>query len=194
MIATLSSTSLVPSQAPPQGLATPREQPAESALPPVLDAIELASLVGVQSINKMEMTARYTNNIALHLLLSDAPAVMSMVANAGVLPPTFGPVLDAFNTINVATGVVAIAADLRETRGTLLNPNATRLDKTMDVTHLVAGDVLSTVASLTPLVTPLSNPAAMAFFVGGQVVGIGMDIAKTVYDFRRKGQQSARAA
>ena len=60
----------------------------------------------------------------------------------------------------------------------------------MDVAHLVAGDILSTVASMTPLVFPLSNPLAMGFFVGGQAVGIGLDIAKTVYDFKRKGQQS----
>lgn len=140
---------------------------------------------------KAEMAARYTNNVVLHLIGSDGPAALSIAANLVTLPAGLTHFLDAFNVVNTATGVLSIAADLRETHGTFQNPHATELDRRMDVAHLVAGDCLSTAASLTPLITPLAgHPAALAFFVGGQLVGIGMDVAKTVYDFKRKGQQS----
>ncbi len=140
---------------------------------------------------KTEMAARYTNNVMLHLIGSDGPAALSIAANLMTLPPGVNHFLDAFNVVNTVTGVVSIAADLRETYGTFQNPHATQLDRRMDVAHLIAGDMVSTAASLTPLITPLAgHPAALAFFVGGQLLGIGMDVAKTAYDFQRKGQQS----
>lgn len=159
--------------------------------PSPTDSVTLGAMVGVKPLNKREMAARYTNNLALHLLFSDTPAVMSMAANVTPLPPGLTGFLDTFNAVNTLTGVVAIAADLREIRGTYRNPHATQTDKLVDVSHLIAGDILSTAASLTPLVTPLSHPLALAFFMGGQAVGIGMDVMKTAYDFKRKGQQSA---
>lgn len=142
-------------------------------------------------IHRGEQAARYTNNLILHLGVSDAPAVMSIAANYGVLPPSMNGVLAVFNTLNTATGVIAIAADIRETRGTFKNPKATKLDRTMDMVHLLAGDVVSTAASMLPLVTSLQNPIAMTAFVGGQLLGVALDTSKTVYDFKRKGQQSA---
>ncbi|MFN8611952.1 MAG: hypothetical protein U0931_30685 [Vulcanimicrobiota bacterium] len=142
-------------------------------------------------IHRGEQAARYTNNLVLHLGVSDAPAVMSIAANYGVLPPSMNGVLAVFNTINTATGIIAIAADIRETRGTFKNPKATRLDRSMDMVHLLAGDVVSTAASMLPLVTSLQNPIAMTAFVGGQLLGVALDTSKTVYDFKRKGQQSA---
>ncbi|MBS2034272.1 hypothetical protein JST97_04760 [bacterium] len=142
-------------------------------------------------IHRGEQAARYTNNLVLHLGVSDAPAIMSIAANYGVLPPSMNGVLAVFNTLNTATGVIAIAADIRETRGTFKNPKATKLDRTMDMVHLLAGDVVSTAASMLPLVTSLQNPIAMTAFVGGQLLGVALDTSKTVYDFKRKGQQSA---
>lgn len=142
-------------------------------------------------IHRGEQAARYTNNLLLHLGVSDAPAVMSIAANYGVLPPSMNGVLAVFNTINTATGVIAIAADIRETTKTYKNPNATKLDRRMDMVHLLAGDVVSTAASMVPLFTSLQNPIAMTAFVGGQLLGVALDTTKTVYDFKRKGQQSA---
>jgi hypothetical protein len=160
-----------------------------------LEALRLSatqsSVVEPQVLNKMEMGARYTNNLALHLAFSDGPALLSIAANTTGLPPGLDGALGFFNVFNTFTGVAAIAADIRETRGTFRNPNATQLDKIMDVTHLVAGDVVSTAASLVPVIAPLTGPIAMGFFVGGQLVGVGMDLLKTGYDFKRKGQQSA---
>jgi hypothetical protein len=141
-------------------------------------------------VNKGEMAARYTNNILLHLVGSDGPALMSIAANAGNLPHFLAPLLGPFNAINSATGIASIVADMRETAGTFHNPSATKTDKIMDASHLILGDFVSTAASLLPMVTPLTDPIAMTFFVGGQMMGMGMDIAKTAYDISRNGQQS----
>lgn len=142
-------------------------------------------------INKFEAAERATNDVIVHLFCSDTPAVMSMWANLGTLPLSLLPALDFFNMINTATGVLSIAMDGRETFKTVTNPKATKMDKVMDVTHLIAGDVVSTVGSMVPLVASLNSPIALGVFVGGQLLGLGMDIVKTVYDGKRKGQQSA---
>jgi hypothetical protein len=141
--------------------------------------------------SQREMWARYSNNVLLHLVISDAPSALSLVANLTPLPAGFGPVLDFFNSINALTSVAAGVADLRETRATFKNPHATKLDKIMDVSHLIGSDALSAVAAMVPVFCSLNNPAAMALFVGGQVFGIAFDVVKTGYDFHRKGQQSA---
>ncbi|MCE1245728.1 MAG: hypothetical protein LWY06_03695 [Firmicutes bacterium] len=145
-------------------------------------------------VNKGEMAARYTNNILLHLVGSDTPALMSIAANAGTLPSFLAPLLGPFNAINTATGIASIAADMRETAGTFRNPSATKMDKIMDASHLVLGDMVSTAASMLPMVTPLTSPVVMTMFVGGQLLGLGMDVAKTAYDISRNGQQSAYKA
>ncbi|MHC9543071.1 MAG: hypothetical protein AB9903_26480 [Vulcanimicrobiota bacterium] len=44
---------------------------------------------------------------------------------------------------------------------------ATKMDKIMDAIHLVAGDGISTAASLVPLVAPLSGPLGMSFLSAG---------------------------
>ncbi|MHC9541713.1 MAG: hypothetical protein AB9903_19580 [Vulcanimicrobiota bacterium] len=141
--------------------------------------------------NKFEAAERATNDILVHLVASDTPAVLSIWANLGTLPHALVPALGFFNMFNTATGVVSIGLDSREAYQTLKNPNATKMDKIMDVTHLVAGDVVSTLGSLVPLVAPLTSPVAMGVFVGGQLLGLSMDIAKSIYDAKRKGQQSA---
>lgn len=51
--------------------------------------------------------------------------------------------------------------------------------------------LVSTAASMVPLVAPLSSPLAMGFFVGSQLLGLGMDVLECVYDIKRKNQQSA---
>jgi len=141
--------------------------------------------------NKLEAAERATNDVLVHLVASDTPAVLSIWANLGTLPHALVPALGFFNAINTATGVVSIAMDSRETFKTVRNPHATKMDKIVDVSHLVAGDVFSTIGSMVPLVAPLTTPVAMGVFVGGQLMGLGMDIFKSVYDAKRKGQQSA---
>lgn len=170
----------IPTFAAPAQTVQPAQQP--------LDKITLSA--PAQPINKAEMAERYTNNILLHLGLSDAPAVMAIAANYGSLPAALQPALHALNAVNAITSVAAVAADLRELRGTLKNSHATKLDVAMDLTHLVAGDMLSTAAGLVPVFTPLTNPWASGFFVGGQLLGMALDAVKTGYDFERKGQQS----
>ena len=146
-------------------------------------------------LDKKEMLARYSNNILLHLFLGDGPAVLAIAANFGALPNSLAPLNTAFDTLNTVTSVAAVVADIRELRGTLKNPNATKMDVAMDVGHLVLGDVLATAAGSVPLIMPFhGNLLATGFFVGGQAVGIAVDMAKTVYDFKRKGQQSAHQA
>lgn len=130
---------------------------------------------------------RYANNILLHLVGNDAPSLMSIAANAGTLPPCLAPLLGPLNTVNAAAGVVSIAADLRETAQTFKNPESTKMDKLMDASHLVLGDFVSTAASVLPLITPITTPLAATMFVGGQLLGFGMDVAKTVYDIKREG-------
>lgn len=142
-------------------------------------------------VNRKEQAARYTNNLILHLGVSDTPAVLSIIANYGFLPASFNPALAVFNSLNAATGVASIVADVRETAGTLRNPKATKTDKVMDIVHLIGGDLVSTAASMLPLVSSMNTPLAQGVFIGGQLLGIGLDVAKTAYDFSRKGQQSA---
>jgi hypothetical protein len=160
-------------------------------------ALDSVSLQGTQhartlpTLNKGEMLARYSSDFAVHLGMSDVPAALSIAANLTPLPPTFAPILQVCNAANTFTGLAAIATDLREIHGSLRNPRATNLDRVVDLGHLVLGDVVSTAASAIPLVAPLSNPWALGLFVGGQVLGIATDIAKTAYDIHRKGQQSA---
>jgi hypothetical protein len=172
---------------------TPSHNSASKACEEIADCafISEGSSADPKPINHKEEAARYTNNLLLHLGVSDTPAVLSIIANYGMLPASFNPALTVFNSLNAATGVAAIAADIRETAGTLRNPNATKTDKVMDVVHLVGGDVVSTAASLLPLVASMNTPLAQGVFIGGQLLGIGLDVAKTAYDFSRKGQQSA---
>jgi hypothetical protein len=143
-------------------------------------------------INKLEKGARYLNDVAIHLIGSDLPALASIVANLVDLPRWAAPLLGWFNAINSVTGWVSIALDGRETVGCLRNPQSTRTDKLVDVVHLLAGDGISTAASMVPFFAALTNPVALGLFVGGQVLGLGLDLAKTVYDIKRQGQQSAR--
>jgi len=142
-------------------------------------------------INKLEKAERYTNNVLVHLMGSDTPALLSIWANLGSLPGCLAPVLGAFNLLNTGTGIASIVLDTRETIATCTNKKATKLDKIMDVGHLLGGDVVSTLASMVPMVASLANPLAMGFFVGGQLLGLALDGVKTIYDVKREGQQSA---
>lgn len=161
-------------------------------LPELRDILPLQDAVVTRSsLNKGEMVARYSNDFAVHLVASDVPGMLSIAANLAPLPRCFGPVLKVANSLNTVTGIAAIASDLRELHGSLRNPRATKLDRAMDIGHLVVGDVLSTIAGAVPLVSSLNQPLAMGCFVGGQVLGLAADLAKTVYDIQRKGQQSA---
>jgi hypothetical protein len=164
------------------------------------DTVELSSpsvlppqiIKPTAKINKLEAAERATNDLLVHLACSDTPAMLSIWANLGTLPSALTGVLGVFNVFNTATGVVSIALDSRETLGTFRNPKATKLDKIVDLVHLVGGDMVSTAASMVPLVASLASPLSMGIFVGGQLLGLGLDVAKTIYDAKRKGQQSAR--
>jgi hypothetical protein len=142
-------------------------------------------------VNKVEKAARYTNDVLIHLAGSDLPALSSIAANFAHLPQWAVGALTPLNAINSATGWIAIGLDLRETIFCLRNPKASRTDKLVDVAHLILGDGISTAASMVPLVASISNPIAAGFFVGGQVLGMVLDLGKTIYDHRRQGQQSA---
>lgn len=155
-----------------------------------LKASDMASALSPE-FSRFEATERATNDVLVHLIASDTPGVLSIWANVGTLPHALVPALGFFNMFNTATGVVSIALDSRETYKTVNNQKATKMDKIMDVTHLIAGDIVSTAASMVPLMAPLTSPAAMTLFVGGQLLGLGMDVAKSIYDAKRKGQQSA---
>ena len=144
-----------------------------------------------QPVNRVEKYSRYLNNVVVHILGGHPPAVASIAANLGKLPSWAAPMLKPLNVVNSVTGWASIVLDTRETIFCLRNPKATRKDKIMDVVHLLAADVLSTAASMVPLLMPLTNPFAAGFFVGGQVLGMALDVVKTRYDAKRNGQQSA---
>lgn len=141
--------------------------------------------------SRAEMAARLSGDLLVHLALSDGPNIVGMLANVVHLPPALAPLVGLSNVANTLTGLPALVADVRELRGTLKNPLATATDRRIDWAHLLAGDLLSTVGSLTPFVFPMSHPLALGFFLGSQLVGIGADLAKTAYDWHRQGQQSA---
>ena len=137
-----------------------------------------------------EQTARYANNFLVHLLVSDVPSVVTTAANYTPMPKSWSPALAAFNVINIATSGIALAADLRETHGTLKNPDASKLDKVLDVSHLVASDVVGTASGFIPFFANVHHPLAGALFIGGQALIVATDLAKAAYDIHRKGQQS----
>lgn len=144
-----------------------------------------------ERINNVERVARYGNDLLVHGLASDVPAVVSIAVTLGM--SVSQRTLDIVNAGNTATGFVAMFADAREIVGTVLNRKATRRDLAVDVGHLIFGDILSTAASTIPLWTPVSlaHPIALSVFVGGQLLGIALDGCKFAYDRKRKGQQSA---
>jgi hypothetical protein len=141
-------------------------------------------------LNRFEAAERGTNDILVHLACSDTPAVLSIWANLGNLPHCLVPALNAFNVLNTATGIASIALDSRETYKCLTSSKSTKMDKIVDVAHLIGGDLVSTAASMVPLIAPVMGPIALTFFAGGQLLGLGLDLAKTIYDAKRKGQQS----
>ncbi len=157
-----------------------------AAAPQQVDSVE----AGLHPINKFEKGYRLWNAGGIQLALGDFPAVVSMVANS-VNMPWLSPFLGVVNTINAATGYIGINADLRVNYDALKNPHATKLDKFIDWSHFVVGDLINTGASMVPLFVSMSNPLAYGIFMGGQGVGIAADIAKFYWDKHRNGQQSA---
>lgn len=151
--------------------------------------VDVAKLQTEAEVNKFETGARAVNDLVVHLALSQGAAVTSMV---GMMMPIPGWINAVFAPINTATGVASIVMDLREMRGTFKNPIATKMDRAVDLGHFVLGDIVSTAASMVPAVPGLiSTPVGLGFFFGGQLMGLGLDIFKTAYDFKRRGQQSA---
>ena len=143
-----------------------------------------------KELNEKEMAARYTNDILLHLVASDVPCVLAILANVISLPSSLAAVVTMSNSLNLATTVVSAAADTRELVGSLKNPGATKMDKAVDLVHFFGCDVVGVATGIMPLVMSMANPIALGTFIGGQLLGVFMDIGKTIYDIKRKGQQS----
>lgn len=155
--------------------------------PSLGDAPDRFTPAPVPEFNRTEQVARYGGNWLVHLGLNQGPTLWAMAAHLLPLP---GVALFASDVFNVATTVPALVLDAREIRGVLKNPLATRMDKAMDLVHL-GGDVLSLAGAVVPLCVSLTSPLWAGIFFGTQLLSIGLDVGKTVYDAHRKGQQSA---
>jgi hypothetical protein len=156
----------------------------EETTPDPTDTVQISA--GAQRSGLHELNGRLVADIALHLGANQAPSVLAMTANFCTLPPALGKALPVLNLLNTVTSAASVARDLQEVRQVYKNPDATRLDRFMDVNHLVAGDLMGLVGGIVPLIPGLAaNQAAMAFSYGAQLLSIGLDVAKTGYDIHR---------
>jgi hypothetical protein len=127
-------------------------------------------------------------------LLADAKTAATVTANLVSLPPGLTKYLGASNGIGVAGGMVSLGFDLYGAKKVFDNPVATHKDKVVDVVHIALSDVLATASGSLPLFTSINNPLTMAIYVGGQAIGIGCDVYKTIYDLKQHALQVVNPA
>jgi hypothetical protein len=145
-------------------------------------------------LDRKEMALRYTNDVGVHLIANDMPALLDVAAHLVPLPPFLAPVIRIADTLNVVTDLCTFGADGREIAGTLRNKKATKLDRFMDLLHFGVGDLVPLAGTFIPFVASLTNPITLGIWLASQAAGIVMDVVKTGYDIHRKGQQSAHKA
>lgn len=135
---------------------------------------------------------RLANSGAIQLGLGDSPGLVAMGMQSGLfsLSPGAQTFLDGVNVANVGLNVIGTAIDIKQMRDVFKNPNATALDRKVEVAHLILGDLLPTATSVMPLLMPMTNPIVNSLFLVSQAIGIGVDAAKFGYDLHRGGQQS----
>ncbi|MHB2019134.1 MAG: hypothetical protein ACYCW6_19470 [Candidatus Xenobia bacterium] len=144
--------------------------------------------------NSYEEHYRNLLNVGGHLVGSDGPSSVAMVANTVPLPPALNGVVGVANILNTYTSFAATAGDLRLLKDTRANPNRQPGDVRAEVAHLVVSDVLPTASGMLPMFTsvaPLAHPVTYGLFLVPQLAGMVGDWKKMRYDQKRHGQQSA---
>lgn len=149
-----------------------------------------AGQVSQSSDASFQKYKRLGTNASL-LVLGDVPAGISVAVGLDALP-ALTPYSPVINAVNSLTGYLGLASDISVARDCLNNPDASRVDKLVDAAH-IGSDLINTGSSMVPLFTSLNNPIALGIFIGGQAFGAVCDMAKTAWDLKRGGGQSARS-
>ncbi len=120
------------------------------------------------------------------VFFGDLPTAAGMAVQLGApLPDIFkaGGGL-GMGAINLGLSALGTAVDLNQARRVFKNPNSTRYDRGMEVTHLVFTDLVPTGTNFIP-VLGMHGPVATVLYLATQSLGILVDLAKVQHDIRR---------
>jgi hypothetical protein len=170
-----------------------RDRQAAAAKPTEAPSAPASDTVAIGGHPQLRKMVRFANDAVLQLGLGDAPTAVAVASDLGMLKLSAQTqtALNAINGVNLAMNVVGMALDGKEMHDVFASPTSTKLDKQVEVAHMVLGDAIPTATSILPLVMSnmTANPVINAAFIGTQVLGVAADVAKFAYDVHRGGQQ-----